>query len=175
MADLLKELESETCSRCGGSGHYSRCEWYGTTCFRCRGRKITYTKRGDAALRYLQALRSKPAREFAVGDLFWLEGVPGFTKSAFHKVIEIKVHTAAEKIAKGHRSWTNNIEVPQKDSLVLVAEKTRYECDGETIIRKGCTVEEKAATAAQALAYQATLTKTGKVAKKFENQPALFA
>ncbi len=27
----------EQCSRCGGSGHFSRCQMYGTTCFKCRG------------------------------------------------------------------------------------------------------------------------------------------
>jgi hypothetical protein len=176
MSELLTKLESETCSRCGGSGQYSRCSWYGTTCFRCRGRKVTFTKRGEAAQRFLQGLRSKPAREFAVGDLFWLDGVPGFTKSAFHKITAIKVHSAAEKIAKGHRSESNGVEVPQRDTLILEAEKTRYECDADTIIRKGCTVEEKAATLAQALAFQATLTKTGKPMKRKPVESlALFA
>ena len=28
----------QTCGRCGGSGHYSRCQMYGTTCFGCAGR-----------------------------------------------------------------------------------------------------------------------------------------
>lgn len=27
----------ETCSRCGGSGHYSYCDMYGTRCFKCAG------------------------------------------------------------------------------------------------------------------------------------------
>lgn len=27
----------EPCSRCAGSGHHSRCEQYGTMCFKCRG------------------------------------------------------------------------------------------------------------------------------------------
>jgi hypothetical protein len=175
MSELLQTLESETCSRCGGSGNYSRCEWYGTTCFRCRGRKVTYTKRGEQALRFLNGLRSKPAREFAVGDLFWLEGVPGFTKSAFHKVTAIKVHSAAEKVAKGHRSLTNGIEVPQRDTLILEAEKTSYECDPDTVIRKGCTAEEKAATMAQALEYQATLGKNGKPLKRLPSRMLPFA
>jgi hypothetical protein len=31
----------ETCSRCGGSGHYSFCPMYGTKCFKCSGHKQT--------------------------------------------------------------------------------------------------------------------------------------
>lgn len=176
MSELLKELERETCSRCGGSGNYSYCQSYGTTCFRCRGRKFTYTARGEAALRFLNALRSKPAREFVPGDLFWLEGVPGFTKSAFHKVTNVRVFTAAEKVEKGLRSWAGGVEIPQRDSLILESASMNYETDGETLLRKGCTAEEKAATLAQALEYQATLTKRGTVAKrKSANQAALFA
>jgi len=30
----------DNCSRCGGSGNYSRCAMYGTTCFKCRGSKF---------------------------------------------------------------------------------------------------------------------------------------
>lgn len=30
-------FEQTECTRCGGSGHYSYCEMYGTTCFKCGG------------------------------------------------------------------------------------------------------------------------------------------
>ncbi len=30
-----------TCSRCGGSGHFSQCQQYGTMCFGCRGKGKT--------------------------------------------------------------------------------------------------------------------------------------
>lgn len=32
------------CSRCGGSGHYSRCQQYGTMCFGCKGKGQTLPK-----------------------------------------------------------------------------------------------------------------------------------
>src|SRR5207249_1748734 len=53
LASMKKPLffESETCSRCGGSGHYSYCQRYGTTCFKCGGRTTVLTKRGEAAQR----------------------------------------------------------------------------------------------------------------------------
>jgi hypothetical protein len=34
-----------TCNRCNGSGHYSYCQMYGTTCFGCGGRGETVQKR----------------------------------------------------------------------------------------------------------------------------------
>jgi hypothetical protein len=39
---------NKPCTRCGGSGHYSYCERFGTTCFKCDGNKlqtVTPTKR----------------------------------------------------------------------------------------------------------------------------------
>lgn len=174
MSELLKKLETETCSRCGGSGHFSYCQMWGTICFRCKGKKITYTKRGAAAALYLESLRKKPASEFKVGELFYQEGLPGFYKGGFHTITSIRVHSAAEKVAKGFKSMTNGIEVPQRDSLILEAEGTSWEGGPECLIRKGCTAEEKAATFKQALEYQATLTKMGKPAKRPAKEPGLF-
>ena len=42
-------FEIETCSRCGGSGHFSYNQIDGSRCFKCGGAKVTYTKRGQAA------------------------------------------------------------------------------------------------------------------------------
>lgn len=39
---------NKPCTRCGGSGHYSYCQRFGTTCFKCDGNKlqtVTPTKR----------------------------------------------------------------------------------------------------------------------------------
>jgi len=64
-------FETEPCTRCGGSGSYSYCERFGTTCFKCRGNKVQFTPRGKAALEYLRALlTSKPASEFKVGETY---------------------------------------------------------------------------------------------------------
>lgn len=60
-------FESETCSRCGGSGHYSYCQRYGTVCFRCQGNKQTLTKRGTAAQAYYIGLLSLPVSQLVPG------------------------------------------------------------------------------------------------------------
>jgi len=156
MAEILDKLETETCSRCGGTGHYSYCQSYGTTCFRCRGRKVTYSKRGQAAAIYMENLRKKPANQFQPGDLLYVEGIPGFTKSKFYKVTSV---------------W---MRVAERVEFTIECDGYTYGTSPETMLRKGCTAEEKAETLKQALAYQATLTKQGKVAKKFAASPSLF-
>lgn len=34
----------QTCGRCGGGGHYSYCQMYGTTCFGCSGKGVVAVK-----------------------------------------------------------------------------------------------------------------------------------
>jgi hypothetical protein len=41
--------EIGSCSRCGGSGHYSYCQRYGTTCFKCAGSGKSITRKGASA------------------------------------------------------------------------------------------------------------------------------
>jgi len=67
-------LESETCTRCGGSGNFSRCAMYGTRCFRCGGKGRTLTARGAAAAKYRDDLRCVNAIDLEVGQKIWDEG-----------------------------------------------------------------------------------------------------
>ncbi len=43
--------EKETCSRCNGSGSYSWCQRFGSTCFKCQGNGKQLTRRGKAAMK----------------------------------------------------------------------------------------------------------------------------
>src|SRR4051812_13830183 len=88
-------LERETCSRCGGSGTYSYCQSYGTRCFKCAGRKEVLTKRGRAASDYLEALRSVPTSELAVGTVLRADSITegGDLFEAWFKVEMIEVTT----------------------------------------------------------------------------------
>ncbi len=62
-----------TCYRCGGSGHYSSCEMYGTTCFDCAGKGVVI-RRGKAAkawAAYREATRAQTettAGRLVLGD-----------------------------------------------------------------------------------------------------------
>lgn len=61
-------FEAVTCSRCGGSGHFSYCQRYGTTCFKCGGQKQVLTKRGRIAQALYTRLLSKPLYALQPGD-----------------------------------------------------------------------------------------------------------
>ena len=60
-------FESEPCSRCGGSGQYSYCQSYGTTCFRCKGLKETLTKRGTVAQGWFNQMCMKRIDQYSRG------------------------------------------------------------------------------------------------------------
>ena len=70
-------FETETCSRCGGSGHYSYCQMHGTTCFGCKGKGIQQSKRGAKARVAWDAKRvelcSVPVETVQVGDRVLLD------------------------------------------------------------------------------------------------------
>src|SRR5437762_14173208 len=64
---MSEHFETVTCGRCGGTGHYSYCERYGTTCFKCAGQKVVYTNRGAMARAYFESLLSLKAKDLEVG------------------------------------------------------------------------------------------------------------
>lgn len=69
------KYETETCTRCGGSGHYSYNEMWGSICFKCYGKKRSYTKRGAAAVKFANELREISVTEVSVGDrVYWGNG-----------------------------------------------------------------------------------------------------
>ncbi len=161
------KLETETCTRCHGSGHYSQCQQYGTRCFRCAGKCITLTKRGEAAKRYLTALRSKLASDIVIGDSIWLhEFFSG--KTEWYVVDGITPHDNT-----GSYSIIGGVKIPGRTDLLdfsaVSAKGEAYGKNGvapEEMIRVRQTPEQSAETFAKALAYQATLTKTGTPRKR---------
>lgn len=149
-------FETVTCSRCGGSGHYSYCQMYGTTCFKCRGRKVVFTKRGAAAFDwYLKAL-SRPAGELAVGDVIYEE--PDFVfhthKGGFFRITEIAPDTTLY-----------NGEV-RPEYLRIQTKVMGHCCPNTQLFRVAHTAEQKAAVKARAMEYQASLTKLGTPRKR---------
>lgn len=166
-APVAKNFETETCSRCWGSGNYSYCQSHGTTCFKCLGSGKTYTKRGAAAALYLKGLRSKVAKEFVVGDLFYMESIPGFAKGGFSKVTDVLLITGAELAAQGHSSTINGIPQVLGDQLRITTEKRGiWQGSPDSRTRMGLSAEQKNETFKLALAFQETLTKAGKPRKQ---------
>lgn len=133
-------FEVQPCGRCGGSGHYSFNLMHGTTCFGCSGKGFKYTKRGHEAHDYYMKLRSRKYSELKVGDVVYMRDF--------------------------YRGWRTVTEVEHKDGGQVVVTFTHGYClqiSGEsTVTLDGLATEAKE----KALAYQDTLTKTGKVSKR---------
>lgn len=57
--------ETETCSRCGGTGNYSYCQMHGTTCFKCRGTGKQLTKAANKACKAITVFKERYHRRAA--------------------------------------------------------------------------------------------------------------
>lgn len=190
----MTTLETETCSRCGGSGHYSYCQRFGTVCFKCGGRKVTLTKRGAEAARYLRELRSKRAADVKPGDRIYLSGIDCIGQAGQWLLVDaVEPYEQRYKSGTGLPAGTNLDDLPWQ-----VAHQIRLSGTGHVARPTDATVQEilagapqfsaergrvsvahapdalvevspdkelRASTFAQALAYQATLTKAGTVRK----------
>lgn len=154
-------LETQDCSRCGGSGRYSYCTMYGDRCFKCGGAGKVYTKRGLVAKHYLDGLREVKVEDLKVGDLF--QEYSGINTKAFFRVEEVKLlpakeagYVSAEDGKVVVQVIGSNTKVGKINSIKFLGNK----------VRKGFSAEEKAEQFRKALAYQATLGKNGKPLKR---------
>lgn len=157
------KIETQTCGRCGGSGRYSYCQMYGSTCFDCRGRKLVLTKRGEAAQRFLRALRSAPVTEIKIGDRvkvgrITLNGTP---------YEQIETVTSVERAVEHYERNVNGEMVPF--SMIVVNIETNrgsYQADVRSTIYRVDPPAVQRGQYAAALAYQATLGPNGKPLRK---------
>ena len=134
-------LETEVCSRCGGSGRYSYCQMYGDRCFKCFGKGNVLTKRGKVANDYLRSIRSKRADQIVAGDVIRDDGIPGFSGAQWCTVLSV--------VADGGK-------------VTISTNVTTFGgWSGDSVFRVRQNKEDSARTFRMALEYQATLTKTG--------------
>jgi len=161
-------FESEVCTRCLGSGKYSHCASYGDRCFRCAGAGKTLTKRGAAAKAYRETLRTKRIDQLVAGDRIWNNGVPGYIAGGWDTVVEVVAYDNSKD-----RSWINGVEQPKRSDLLSIecvtakGEKSTWGSRApESVVRVAQTPERLAATHAEAIAYQATLTLKGTPRKR---------
>lgn len=78
MVKTTLVYDFDSCGRCGGTGSYSYCSMYGSTCFQCRGQKRCATKAGHQAFTAVQAFiaahYSVPVRALVPGDVIKYDG-----------------------------------------------------------------------------------------------------
>lgn len=148
-------FETEVCSRCLGTGHYS---FNGThsRCYKCEGKNggRAYTKRGAAAKDFYLALRRKPAAVVAIGDKVRSEFIKQLTVVTIERYMPTFKRTINGVLVEPeeHFRFSNTaglqMSVPVNGTVDVLP-----------------TVEENEAMIAKALAYQETLTKKGTVHK----------
>ena len=158
MATKTFIFEHTDCSRCGGSGHYSYNTMTGSRCFKCNGAGVTLTKRGAKAQELYRLLLSKRYIDLEPGDKIQDLGIPGFTAGGWRTVVSTTLTTA---------SYSQNGEQISRPAIDVECEGFGLQGYGrEDMIRVAATREEKALAKEQALAFQARLTKQGKIAKR---------
>lgn len=147
-------FETETCTRCGGTGHFSYNQITGTTCFKCNGGRMQFTKRGAAASAWLRKRLETPVSEIKVGDRVWLTLGVG-SKRRVCTVQAVRPTTSVISV--------NGVPAQELGLLDLDTDQGGYGgLSPSYIIHRAPKQEDLDA----ALAYQATLTKAGKPAKR---------
>lgn len=156
-------FECEVCGRCGGCGRYSYNQIDGDKCYGCNGTGWRLTKRGAAARAFYRAMLETKAGALKVGDMLWFAGGP-LWKGQFAEITEIG---PTEKCGA---SLKNGVWIDCFGFTV-----TCRAANGEAMRYGGLTADHLVTIKhptdfirdcqAKALAYQASLTKAGTVAK----------
>lgn len=164
---VADKVETSVCGRCGGTGQYSYCQTYGTTCFQCRGRGHVMTKRGFQANQFIVDARTIPARAIRVGDVLRLDGVTMGGK-LFRQNVRVCAINGL-RCGCAHRDESGKM-VPVWFIAFTDGKGNAHSVGlNDRVLRIG-TPEESHATFAAGMLYQSRLTKSGKLAKRWESE-----
>lgn len=155
----MTKFETETCSRCQGTGEYSFCLSYGRRCFKCAGSKVVYTKKGKAALDYLNILLTKKVKDVQIGDRI---RVISFTNGGQ----EYRYFAPITRIEDGGRATSNGKDYQM---VSLITSHSKFGESGLSISPDANIIVKSADytdLVKKALEYQDTLTKMGKPKKR---------
>lgn len=161
MTKAKPVFEHETCSRCCGDGQYSFNLMHGSVCYGCSGTGYKLTPRGRAAQLFLNQMREIPMENFQIGDSIRFDG---FHAGSFVQPTKWAKVTGIQFLSGAEAGYVSDPE------LQCVRLETTYGSAigvvGKSTYRKAFTMEEKLKQRLSALAYQETLTKTGKPRKQ---------
>lgn len=151
---MTTAFETEVCSRCGGTGHFSFNGEH-SRCYKCDNKNgaRAYTKRGAAAKAYYLAKFQVPAEEIKIGDKI------RDTQQRIQQLTVAKI----ERSVSTARVWISGVEQPKFEQVTFTNEvglSVSYRVD--SLVRRIPTAEENEAAIADALRYRETLTKEGK-------------
>lgn len=148
-------FETEPCTRCGGTGRYSFNGEH-DRCYKCDAKNgsRSLTQRGAAAREYYLAQFQLRAADVRVGDVIRTD-----------KIRQLTV-TAVAIVPSRARFMRDGEWIDAPDQVRIDGPKASIKLDLDSVVRRLPTAEEKESAVADALAYQSTLTKTGKPRKR---------
>jgi hypothetical protein len=144
-------FENEICGRCAGTGQHSFNARDGRVCFGCNGAGKRLTKRGAAAQAFYTASMTVSLSDLQVGDRVSHNGTVVVTE-----VGEVHQYGLTNGVPAIGRTLTLR--------NVKTGRVTQHTAPLTATFRKFFSAEITAERQAAALAYQASLTKAGKVA-----------
>jgi hypothetical protein len=165
MGKLL--FESQACTRCHGSGRYSFNMRHGSMCYGCGGRGEQLTKRGAEAQRFFRELSTVKVADLKPGDVIRATGITRGGDSYSHAatVVEVLLDDPSAPTCVSQRGDEPPVE--RRYCTVRLTSKlgdstwhTFPTSDAEIV------GGDRQARRERALAYQATLTKAGKPARR---------
>jgi hypothetical protein len=156
-----KGFESKTCGRCGGGGHYSYCQRFGTVCFGCSGSGKQYTKRGLAAIAYARKLRTVKVSDLRAGMLMFVQDtVFGQFKAGWYEIESITPSESCQVSKQPDGSEVRHYYTDIKTRVLTTG--TFADAEVQAIESKDRLAEIRKL----ALEYQDTLTERGTVRKR---------
>lgn len=156
-------FEAKVCSRCQGSGHHSFNLRYGTICFGCNGSGEQLTKRGIAAQKYFRELNLVLVSDLVVGDVIasthFTEGGDQYDTKA--EIISINpnggiVTSTTDGITTEYQHTELHLKSKHGESSYLTFSNHKVEVFNR----------DRKEKIAKSLAFQETLTQTGKPSKR---------
>lgn len=150
-------FEREVCSRCHGTGEHSRCEMYGTTCFKCHGEGQALTRRAAAARAWMVAKRIIKVSEI----------VPGMVVKSCGSTFNVQ--SIAQDLYSTGKTLRDGVMVESAPSWRIEGVKHSFVAQGDHTVELIPTRAEQIAQLAAAIEYQNTLPASGKPrARKME-------
>lgn len=152
---MTTNFETESCSRCGGSGRHSFNGEH-DICYKCGGKNngMALTKRGAAAKAYYLAKFQVLATDVKVGDVIANDTTKRLTV------------LATSIVPSNCRYLKDGVMVDADDMVLIEGAKMSIKLGQNGTVRRLPTAEENDAAIADALKYQETLTKAGTPRKR---------
>jgi hypothetical protein len=145
-------FENETCGRCAGTGKFSYNQIDGNRCYGCQGSGVKLTKRGAAAKAFFIESQQTPVADLKPGMFVWDDMLGKAAK--FLPLLAIEQSGSYQPIKDG-RCYYVSLKTSRCINLVFPDSKVRAVRDEE----------HRQQLIQAALAFQSTLTKTGKPRK----------